>query len=277
MVEIRSGAARQELESGMQDTVSKLAQAALIIGMHDVLVAHGIRPRAVGGLSLGSRISAYLAGSVSRSELFAMLHHERLVPPPAGPPQGLAALVLPQTDDPAEYYGPRRSGIHLACDHGPARDGECRRVLVGGYLDALADLSKALPPESFRMLELYEGAYHTPLAGHFTDFMTPYIARMTFNDPLITLAVPNEQGPLTTADQVRTSYIEHGVTSVRMDLLLEQMAEAGVQTVITLGPGLAHGLSVAPMELIRIREPGNLSSVLATLGHSGEGAATDAE
>ncbi|MGF0316473.1 hypothetical protein [Nocardia fluminea] len=263
--ELRAGAVHDVQQRGMQDTVGKLSQAALVIGMHDELASHGIRPHAVGGLSLGSRIGACLSGSVNRPELFAMLHHERLVPPPDGPAQGLAALTLSGADDPADYYGTNRRGIHLACNHGRTRGGERRRILVGGYLDALETFGKSLPPSTFRMLDLYEGAYHTPLAGHFTDFMAPYITDMTFRDPAITLCVPNESGPLTCADEVRTSYIEHGVTAVRMELLLEQLVRIGTRAVIALGPGLVDELSVDPMKLTRVTAPDDLRAVIDTL------------
>lgn len=243
------------------DPTGKPGQAALVLGMHDTLVQYGIRPHAVGGLSLGSRISACLAGALDRRDLFAMLHHERLIPPPVTP-QGLAALMIPGEDDPADYHLPARPGIHLACDHGVILGGTKRRLLVGGTREALEQLTAELPPEVIRRLDIYEGAIHTPLWQSASDFMTPFIGAMRFRDPTLTLCVPNETRTLRTAGQVRDHLIGDYVTPVRMPPLARELERIGTRSALTLGPGFAPGLSLTPMESAHLTEPGDLHRII---------------
>lgn len=75
-----------------RQSVGTVREAALAIGVHDVLASFDLRPGAIGGLSLGAMTASCLAGSLGRRELFEMLAGSRDTPEPSAedPQQGIA-------------------------------------------------------------------------------------------------------------------------------------------------------------------------------------------
>ncbi|MET8422896.1 acyltransferase domain-containing protein [Nocardia sp. NPDC004860] len=243
-----------------------LRQAALVLGLHDVLAARGVHPDAVGGISLGGLLSACLAGAVDRRELFEMLHYHRLVPPqPAGTrAQGMAVAALRFGDDPEDYYGERRPGVYLAADYDAAYGGDVHVIVLSGYVDALEELV-AQHPRRMQMLDEYPGAFHSPLAQYATDFMAPHIAGMTFRDPKITLFSPHVAGAVTTADEVRDFFLYNHVRPVGVKPLMTEVERIGTTAVVGLGPGLPQSLVVEPLTMTLILTPGELDEAAEAL------------
>ncbi|MBL1077517.1 hypothetical protein JK358_24225 [Nocardia sp. 2] len=238
-----------------------LRQAALIVGMHDVLAEYGVHPDAVGGISLGGLIGAGLAGAVDRRDLFDMLHHHRLVPPrPAGErPQGMAVAALRLGDDPRKYYGEHRPGVYLAADYDAAYGGDVHVIVLSGYADALEELV-AEHPRQMQMLDEYPGAFHSPLAQYASDFIAPYVAGMTIRDPEIMLLSPHEAGAVMTADSVRDFFVHNHVRQVGVKALMTEVERIGTTTVVGLGPGLPQGLVVEPLTMTLILTPDELEA-----------------
>ncbi len=88
-------AAQEERQS-----VGTVREAALAIGVHDVLASFGLRPAAIGGLSLGAMTASCLAGALGRRELFDMLAGSREAPePPAGEPRQGIAIAFGSLDE----------------------------------------------------------------------------------------------------------------------------------------------------------------------------------
>lgn len=226
-------------EGELIQSFGAVRQAALIVGMHDVLAGRDIWPHAIGGLSLGGLVSACLAGGVDRQQLFQMLHYQRLIPevPADSPPQGMVVATLAVSDDIEKYISPVRPGIYLSADYDIVPDQDKRVIVLSGYRAEVAALA-AEQPDRIRMLEQYVGAFHTPLVQHVADFMAQHISGMTFHDPKITLCSPHRTGVVRTADEVREFFLTQYLNPVRIRFLLDEVSRFGAESAIVLGPGL---------------------------------------
>lgn len=249
-----------------------LRQAALIVGMHDVLAGRGVHPDAVGGLSLGGLISASLVGAVPRRELFEMLHHQRLLPPPPAdsPAQGMAVAALSVDDDPADFHGERRPGIFLAADYDVVPGGDTRVIVLSGYREALEALV-AEHPRKMKLLDEYVGAFHSPLVQYAADFMAPHIAQMTFRDPEAILLSAHSAAVAATADAVRGLFAENYIRPVGIKSLMTEIERIDTRVAIGLGPGLPQspqGNAAEALRLVTVITPDQLDEVVATIRDS---------
>ncbi|MGY2060431.1 hypothetical protein ACW9HQ_36685, partial [Nocardia gipuzkoensis] len=204
-------------EGELVQSFGAVRQAALIMGMHDVLASRDIWPDALGGLSLGGLVSACLAGGVDRRQLFEMLHYQRLIPevPADSPPQGMAVATLTESDDIEKYVSPARPEIYLAADYDVVPGDDKRVIVLAGYRAEVTALA-AEEPSRIRMLGEYVGGFHTPLVRHVADFMAPHVAGMTFHDPKTILCSPHQAGIIRTADEVREYFLSQYLNPVRI-------------------------------------------------------------
>ncbi|MFD7845912.1 hypothetical protein ACFV4K_23595 [Nocardia sp. NPDC059764] len=229
-----------------------LRHSALTLGLVDDLVAQGVEADAVGGLSLGALIAICVAGAIERHELYAMLHHRRLVPPtgPDVPEQGMMLIGTAVADRPENYYGPDHPGVYLAVDTGPV-DLERRSFVVSGYRSSLNGIQAAAPDGVHTFLfPGYNGAFHSPLQQHAADFMSPFINAMTVRDPKVPICSPVNSRSLTTAYEVREFMLGHNLLPARYEPLVEEMDNLGSQAALVVGPGLpAPVVQPFPVEL----------------------------
>jgi [acyl-carrier-protein] S-malonyltransferase len=239
-----------------QHSRNALRHTALVLGLVDDLAEHGIEPDVVGGLSLGALIGACVAGAIERDELYAMLHHRRLVPRPAddGPEQGMMLIGTAVSDRPERYYGPDHPGVYLAVDTGPV-DTERRSFVVSGYRSGLERL-QATADDGVHMFLFpgYHGAFHSPLQQHAADFMEPFINTMTFRDPKVPICSPVDRRTLTTAAEVREFMLGHNLMPARYEPLVEEMNSLGVRAGLVVGPGLPAPV-VQPFRVELFSEP----------------------
>jgi [acyl-carrier-protein] S-malonyltransferase len=263
--QLRTDALPEELEE--RQSIGALRQTALVVGIHDTLADAGIRPDAIGGVSLGGMTAACLAGAVGRREFFEMLHHQRLIPllPPDAPAQAMATALIPADDDPAHYHGARRPGVFLAGEHGLVLGGSKRMLLLAGYRDALEAVAADVPPKTVTVLDGHKIAAHSPLRQHAADFMMPYIAKMTFRDPQIPLCSATHATTLTTADEVRELFIRNPVAPVGIRALVEELARHGTRIGVALGPAIPRGVLDFPFQAVHITKPEHLGELAAAV------------
>ncbi|MCU1647872.1 MAG: S-malonyltransferase [Nocardia sp.] len=261
--ELLAGSQHEERE--VVHSFSALRQAALVLGIHDVLAGRGIYPDAVGGLSLGGLISACLTGAVERQELFGLLHYHRLVPASPDPrAQGMAVAALPIDDDPESFYGERCPGVYLAADYEAAYGGNMHVIVLSGYVDALEKLV-AEHPRKMQMLYQYAGAYHSPLVQYVSDFMEPRISEMTFRDPKITMFSSHSAGTVTTAEATRDYFLHNHVRGVGIKPLMTEVERIGTDILVGLGPGLPESLVVERLTMALVITPAGLDEASEAL------------
>lgn len=268
--------------------VGAIRQAAVVLGLCDVLAEHGILPDVVGGLSLGGRISACIAGSLSRRGLFELLARLRHAPPPPGPAQGVAALVVPAEADLGDYLGAGTAdtdhlglgtadtgariaeGLYVAADLGVIGGGRDRMLLLAGYRAALDELAARLPKGTVRIPKEVVAAYHSPLSQYLVDFLDPVLAATPFRDPVIPLCSCMSPGPLTTAEQVREEFRRNPVARVSLPRVFDGLERHDAELALLLGPAQVDLFLESPdVRVVHVESPEHVAEALTAVHEFG--------
>ncbi|MEV0263463.1 ACP S-malonyltransferase [Streptomyces sp. NPDC050617] len=254
-------AAQEERQS-----VGTVREAALAIGVHDVLAQFGLRPTAIGGLSLGAMTASALAGALSRQELFEMLAGARDTPelPADAPAQGIALAFAETADGQPAHPGEGRAGIHLAGDFGPTADGKQRILMLAGHAEALNALAAEAPPGTVVPLPGRTIAVHSPLRRHFRDFMAPRIDAMAFSAPQLPLLSCLEPKTLTSAEEVRDLFQRNSTDPISLVDVYTGMKSAGVELGLVMGPSIPEGILAFPFPVVHIEQPEHIQQALTT-------------
>ncbi|MFD5680940.1 ACP S-malonyltransferase [Streptomyces bacillaris] len=254
-------AAQEERQS-----VGTVREAALAIGVHDVLASFGLRPAAIGGLSLGAMTASCLAGALGRRELFDMLAGSREAPePPAGDPRQGIAIAFGSLDEGAPSHpGENVPGIHLAGDFGPTADGTRRIMMLAGHAEALGALAAEAPPGTVVPLPGRTIAVHTPLRRPYRDFMAPRIDAIPFTDPELPLLSCLELKVLRTAADVRDLFQRNSTHPISLVDVYSGMKEQGVRLGLVMGPSIPEGILAFPFPVVHIERPEHIEQALTT-------------
>ncbi|CBG75337.1 MULTISPECIES: malonyl transferase [Streptomyces] len=251
-----------------RESAGTIREAALALGVHDVLAERGLSPAVLGGLSLGALTASCLAGSIGRRELFEMLAHARHTPELSAeePEQGLALALAPAEGDlMAAYRGEGRAGVHLSGDLGPTADGAMRILMLSGERKALDTLTAALPPGTVAPLPDRPIAVHSPLRGHFRAFMAPYIDAMPFKAPELPLASCLERKTLTTAEDVRDLFDRNATDPISLVDVGDEMKDQGVRLGLVMGGSIPDGILRFPFPVVHVDKPEHIQQVLTSV------------
>ena len=256
-----------------RQSVGTIREAALAVGVHDVLADYGLRPGAIGGLSLGAMAASCLAGAVDRRELFELLAHARNTPEPAPDQaqQGIAIAFAPiagpagaAQGETEEYPGADSAGVYLAGDFGPTADGTQRLLMLAGHAEALARLAAEVPPGSVVPLPGRTIAVHSPLRRPYRDFMAPGIDRMTFSAPRLPLLSCLEPKVLTSADDVRDLFQRNSTDPISLVDVYTGMQRQGVELGLVMGPSIPEGVLAFPFPVVHVDRPEDIQQALGT-------------
>ncbi|MFE0582856.1 ACP S-malonyltransferase [Streptomyces sp. NPDC058874] len=249
-----------------RQSVGTVREAALAIGVHDVLASFGLRPAAIGGLSLGAMTASCLAGSLGRRELFEMLAGSRDTPePPAdAPQQGIAIAFGSLAEGAPAHPGENVPGVYLAGDFGPTVDGTQRIMMLAGRADALGALAAEVPPGTVVPLPGRTIAVHTPLRRPYREFMAPRIDAIPFTDPEIPLLSCLEPKVLRSADEVRDLFQRNSTDPISLVDVYDGMKEHGVQLGLVMGPSIPEGILAFPFPVVHIERPEHIEQALTT-------------
>jgi [acyl-carrier-protein] S-malonyltransferase len=242
---------------------AQVRQAALQFGSYDILTDMGIRPDVVGGVSLGGMVSASVAGSVRREDVFRLLlaMDDAPAPGPDEPAQGLAFALIPEGLDPAMYHADR-PGVFVAGDFGRTADGGMRVLMLAGLREALQDTAAQVPPGTLIPLDLVDRAMHTPLRASAADFLAPAFDALHIAAPTIPLCSSLRRGTMTTAGDVRRFFHEN-LTSPAMlvDVCDEMKEHYDVRLAVVLGSSLAEGFLRFPFPVVHLTTPEHVVAV----------------
>ncbi|WP_217180055.1 ACP S-malonyltransferase [Streptomyces sp. AC495_CC817] len=251
-----------------RQSAGTIRETALALGIHDVLAEQGLSPAVLGGLSLGAMTASCLAGSIGRRELFEMLAHARHTPELSAeePEQGLALAFAPAEGDlAAAYRGEGRAGVHLSGDFGPTADGAMRILMLSGERKALAALAAGLPPGTVAPLPDRPIAVHSPLRGHFREFMAPYIDAMPFKTPELPLVSCLERKTLTTAEDVRDLFDRNPTDPISLVDVCAEMKDQGVRLGLIMGGSIPDGILRFPFPVVHVDKPEHIQQVLTSV------------
>ncbi|MFI1169809.1 ACP S-malonyltransferase [Streptomyces sp. NPDC020801] len=250
--------------------VGALRQAAVVLGICDVLAERGVRPDIVGGLSLGGMIGASLAGSLERRDLFGLLARMRDAPAAVGPRQGVGTLIAPVGVELSTYLGGPPEGVYVSADLGVAGAWGSRMLLVSGYRDALERLARQLPEDALRIHEDLDVAYHSPLSDHLAQFLEPAIAGIPFRDPAIALCSYMEPKTLTTASDVRDMFRRNQVEKVSLPHVFAGLEQHDTELALLIGSAqLDLFLGSLPFPVVHVERLEQLPEAYAAIHEFG--------
>ncbi|MGF1429276.1 ACP S-malonyltransferase [Kitasatospora sp. LaBMicrA B282] len=254
-------------EPGPRRGVGAVRQAAVALGIADLLAELDVRPGAVGGLSLGGMVGSCLAGSIERRELARYLMHTGEAPQvvPGAPAEGIAIAFVPTDRDPAGYHEPAVPDVHLASDFGPSVDGGARMLMLSGLRAGLERVAAEAPPGTVAVLDQYRIALHTPLRQAARDFLEPWIAAMPLRDPVLPLSSCLEQRTLGTAEEVRDLFRRNTTDPVHLLHVCAEMKRQGVRLGLVLGPSIPSGVVDFPFPVVHIETPEHVGQALAAI------------
>lgn len=251
--------------------VGAIRQAAVTLGLCDVLAERGLRPDVTAGVSLGGMISACVAGAISREDLFRVLGHMRSAPGPSGPAQGAAALVLAPGAAASDYLGEGVEDVHVAVDSGRADNG-VHTLVLSGYSAALEKLAAALPDGVLHLLPEFTLAFHSPISGYMAEYLAPFLAEIPFRDPGLPLGSGMRPGLLTTGDEVRDMFQRNQSTMVSWPYLFESLIEQDTELAVLVGPGTVDRFPGSlPFPVLQIETPEQIAEGAATIYELGIG------
>ena len=248
--------------------VASIGLAAAQLGIQDVLVAQGLRPHVVGGLSLGGLVSSCVAGAIDRRELMELLATgEHKADVDLDRPQTIAAAYLPLDVDPYEYAD--RDGIYLSSDFGCDASGRIRIVLLSGFRDALERLAAEEPDGMINITEGVDIAVHSPLRERARVASRPRIDAIRFADPGLTLCSCLERRTVKTADEVREMFVDNVVKPISLVHLSEEMRHHGTRLGIVVGPSPVMNALRYPFPVVFVDSPAGIPQTVAAIFEHG--------
>ncbi|ANW21716.1 hypothetical protein [Streptomyces clavuligerus] len=257
-----------ELPGGQEQRQSagSIREAALALSVHDLLAEAGLRPSAIGGLSLGALTAGALAGALERRAFFGALAHAANAPGPGpgDPEQGMALAFVPVDTTPLDHPWHGLVDVYFAGDFGPMADGSRRILMLAGHREALDRVAAGAPPGGVVVLPGRTIAVHSPLRAAFRDFMAPHVAALPFTAPALPLLSCLERGVLTTAAEVRDLFQRNPVEPISLVDVCEGMRDEGVRLALVMGPAIPEGLLDFPFPVVHVEKPEHIRLAVET-------------
>lgn len=210
--------------------------AAFAVAVTEELRGRGIEPTMAAGLSLGEYSALWAAGALTAGQLLALVRHRGQAMERAARGQSTAMLALlgaaPEDVEKAVEEARPAGFVQVANYNCPGQI-----VIAGeeGAAHRAAELAGAK-----RVIPLaVSGPFHTERMAPAAEELRQYFAQHPFAPPRIPV-VHNATGralqPGETLEQVLVRQV---MSPVRFDACIRTMAQAGVDTIVEIGPGHA--------------------------------------
>lgn len=255
---------RDRARSEAGERAGRVALATAMLGIHEVLAVHNIRPGVLGGVGIGSMVAACLAGALPREELINVLL-AGAGPADTDPAGALALAFLPTGHDPDWYRGAESAGVVSGGSLGPDSSGAYRVVLLTGERHALERLAAEAPRGAIRISAHGRVTVHSPFALDAQARMRQRTAQLPFTDPLLPLCSPVGRGTLRTADEVRDMFCRTVAHPVDLGSMASEMRSHGVRLGLVLGPSLPKNLLTFPFPVVHVESPDGVAEAVSAI------------
>ena len=210
------------------------------------------------GHSVGELTVAGIAGVISDHDAMTLVRERGLA-------MAVAAAASP-TGMSAVLGGERENVLAMISSLGliPANDNGGGQIVAAGGLDALAKLSEN-PPAGARVRSLaVAGAFHTPVMQPAVGHLSEFAARLTVNDPSVTV-ISNKDGERVFSGRAVLDRIVNQIANpVRWDLCMQTLGDLGVTAVLELPPaGTLVGLikrALPNVETLALKTPDDIDA-----------------
>lgn len=244
--------------------IGRLALATAMLGIHDVLAVHKIRPGVLGGLGIGTMVASALAGALPRDALIRTLAGTGSAEGPdrAG---AVALAFLPAGADPEWYRGAVGGDVRCGGSLGRDTSGTYRVVLLTGDGAALARLAAEAPKGAVRISGSSRVTVHSPLGGEAHAEMRRLVRGLPFTAPAVPLCSALEAKTLRTADEVGELFVRNVVQPAELGALTQEMASHGTRLGLVLGPSLPRNLLRFPFPVIPVESPDDIAQAISAI------------
>ncbi len=245
--------------------IGALRQAAVAVGVYDVLAERGVRPAVIGGLSLGAMVSAALSGAVDRRRLVGLLMWMREAPelPEDARAQGIAVVKLPVG---AAWFWEDLPEVHTAVDIGPVKEGGTRMVMLAGYRSALEELAWNVPEGvTVRLADDRPVAFHSPLQRDVSEFIRPFLDATEFRPPSIPLCSCLEARTLRTPAEIHDLFLRNPAHGVSVPHVRSEMRRHGARLGLVLGPSGIDRMARPSFPVVHIEAPEHVGEALSAI------------
>ncbi|MDX2911442.1 hypothetical protein [Streptomyces griseiscabiei] len=140
-----------------------------------------------------------------------------------------------------------------------------RILLLSGGRKALDASAAGLPPGTVAPLPDRPIAVHSPLRGHFREFMAPYIDAMPFEAPEPPLVSCPKRKPLTTAEDVRDLSDRSPTDPISLVDVCDETKDQGVRLGLILGSSIPDGILGFPFLVVHVDKQEHIQQVLTSV------------
>lgn len=194
----------------------------------------GIRPDAVAGFSLGEYAALVAAGAISIEDVFPLIQKRADFMQEAVPVgKGAMAAVMKLSAEEVEVLCKETDGYVI-----PANYNCPGQIVVSGEAEAIDRLCETAKERKIRAMKLAVSApFHCELMAPAAENLREPLNQTAFSTPSVPIYMNVDAQPETDADKIREKLVAQAKSPVRWEDTLRNMAKAGIDTFIELGPG----------------------------------------
>ena len=212
----------------------------------------------VAGHSVGEIAAAVIAGVFTKDQGISFVKERGLA---------MASAAALESTSMAAVLGGEQSEVEsvlAGLDLEPANYNGSGQIVAAGSAAAIAEL-QATPPAGSRVIPLQvAGAFHTRFMKPAVSRLEAFTASLSVSDAKITLWSNSKGNTVQSGAEYLSSLISQVSSSVRWDLCMQAMQQAGVTAIIELSPaGTLAGLAkrgMAGVEILAVKTPENLEA-----------------
>jgi len=194
----------------------------------DLLLAKGEKPSIVAGHSLGEYSALYVAGVFDFESGLKLVKKRAALMSEAS--EGSMAALMGFKRDELDAKIADTEGVVLANDNNSGQ------VVISGTPEAVDEVIAGVKCKRAVKLKV-SGAFHSPLMADASEAFESVLADVTFNDATIPVMSNVDPEPETKADALKERLTQQMTGSVRWREISLGLPEAGVESVVEIGPG----------------------------------------
>lgn len=227
-------------KEGSQEELNETVAAqgltmAVSVGVGQILLAHGIRPDAIIGFSLGQISGLVLAGILSLEDAAKLLkvRSSAMARDCAAKQGGMLALIGANLQTAQEICVQAAEGDTLVCanHNGPSQ------VVISGTVESIdraQQIWSEMDKKSARLATA--GAFHSPMMENAAQDIEEFCETLDFQDPEITLICNTDAKPFL-AKEAATRLSNHAKGEVLFEESVRAMIDDGQTEFVEIGYG----------------------------------------
>jgi [acyl-carrier-protein] S-malonyltransferase len=231
---------RRHLDGPMEVlTRTEVAQPALFaleLALYELAGEHGVRPRCVGGHSVGEYAAAVAAGCLSPDDGIRLVveRSRRMAAVQEAQRGAMAAILGPSADSVAAWCALARDAGAVAV----ANLNTPTQTVASGSARAVDEVCAMARGTGARAVRLpVGGAFHTPYMRPVQAAVARAVTALAWRDAKVPMASNVSGAVISSAADVRAALVEQVTAPVRWVDCVRALVNAGCTTFLELGPG----------------------------------------